>query len=86
MHFMSELISIDPSIRGGTPCIATTRLDVYCVAARFNAGESAASILDGYPDLTSEHVAAAVAYAAAHPFEEHPEGHPWRKPGRKSAA
>jgi uncharacterized protein (DUF433 family) len=83
---MSHLISIDPSIRGGTPCIVTTRLDVYSVAARFNAGESAASILDGYPDLTAEHVTAAVAYAAKHPFEEHPDGHPWRKSNKKSAA
>ena len=75
----SDLILIDPDIRGGTPCITSTRLDVYSVAARFNSGESAESILDGYPDLTAEHVAAAVAYAVAHPFEEHPDGHPWRK-------
>ena len=79
MSRMSDLISIDPDIRGGTPCIVTTRLDVYSVAARFNAGETAASILDGYPDLTPEHVAAAVAYAAKHPFEEDPDGRPWRK-------
>ena len=76
----NTLLEIDPDIRGGTPCIVSTRLDVYSVAARFQGGESAASILDGYPDLTSEHVAAAVAYADAHPFEEHPDGHPWRKP------
>ena len=75
-----DLIEIDPDILGGTPCIASTRLDVYSVAARFGVGESATSILDGYPDLTAEHVAAAVAYAAANPFEEHPDGRPWRKP------
>ena len=81
------LIEIDPDILGGTPCIVTTRLDVYSVAARFNGGEPAASILDGYPDLSPDHVAAAVAYAAKHPFEEHPEGRPWRKAAAaKSAA
>ena len=76
---LDTLIEIDPDILGGTPCIVSTRLDVYSVAARFNGGETAASILDGYPDLTPEHVAAAVAYAAKHPFEEHPDSRPWRK-------
>ena len=84
---LGPLLEVDPNIRGGTPCIVSTRLDVYCVAARFNDGESAESILDGYPDLTPAHVAAAVAYAALHPFEEHPDGHPWRKTkAAKSAA
>ena len=82
------MIYSDPDIRGGTPCIVGTRLDVYSVAARFNAGESAESILDGYPDLTSAHVEAAVVYATAYAFEEDPDGHPWRKTSgaKKSAA
>ena len=74
-----DLIAIDPDILGGTPCIATTRLPVYAVAARFLAGEPPTSIIDGYPDLTDEHVLAAVAYAAAHPFYEEPDTRPWRK-------
>ena len=82
----NTLIEIDPDILGGTPCIVSTRLDVYSVAARSKGGESAASILDGYPDLTPAHVAAAVAYAAAHPFEEHPEGRPWRKAAASKSA
>ena len=75
----SELIISDPEILGGTPCIVGTRLPVYAVAARFHAGEPVTEIIDGYPDLTASHVHAAVAYAEAHPFEEHPEGRPWRK-------
>jgi uncharacterized protein (DUF433 family) len=78
---MSPLIQIDPDILGGTPCIATTRLDVYSVAARVAAGETPRSILDGYPDLTEAHVREAIAYAKAHPFQEHPEGRPWRHAG-----
>ncbi len=77
--FDEDLIAIDPDILGGTPCIVTTRLPVYAVAARFRAGETASSILDGYPDLTEAHVRAAVAYADAHPFVEHPDGRPWRR-------
>lgn len=74
-----DLIVVDPGILGGTPCIATTRLPVYAVAARFRAGEPVSSILDGYPDLTEAHVLAAVAYADEHPFVEHPDARPWRK-------
>ncbi len=58
--FDEDLIAIDPDILGGTPCIVTTRLPVYAVAARFRAGETASSILDGYPDLTEAHVRAAL--------------------------
>ena len=74
-----DLIISDPEILGGTPCIVTTRLPVYAVAARLRAGETAASIFDGYPDLTEEHALAALAYAQAHPFVEHPDARPWRK-------
>ena len=51
-----ELIVSDPDILGGTPCIVSTRLPVYAVLARFRAGETAAEILDGYPDLSAAHV------------------------------
>ena len=80
-----ELIVSDPDILGGTPCIVSTRLPVYAVLARFRAGETAAEILDGYPDLSAAHVMAAVAYAEAHPFEEHPDGRPWRKTQQQAA-
>ena len=73
-----EFVISNSEILGGTPCIVGTRLPVYAVAARFRAGEPATEIIDGYPDLTPAHVQAAVAYAEAHPFEEHPDGRPWR--------
>jgi uncharacterized protein (DUF433 family) len=81
-----SLIISDPDILGGTPCIAGTRLPVYAIAARCKAGEAPVEIIDGYPDLTIEHVLAAIAYADAHPFAEDPDGRPWRKPRRKEAA
>jgi uncharacterized protein (DUF433 family) len=81
-----SLIHSDPDILGGTPCIVSTRLPVYAVAARFKAGESAASILDGYADLTEQHVKAAVEYAELHPFVEDPDGRPWRSRPQRLAA
>ena len=82
----SDLIVSDPDILGGTPCIISTRMPVYAVAARYKAGEPAAEIIDGYPDLSVAHVLAAVSYASAHPFVEDPDGRPWRKPSRREAA
>lgn len=81
-----ELIVIDPEIMGGTPCIRGTRLTVYAVAARIRGGETVAELLDGYADLTELHVNAAIAYADRVPFEEHPDGRPWRKSHSKVRA
>lgn len=69
----------NPGILGGTPCIRDSRMNIYAIAARFNGGETAEEILDGYPDLPVEAVLAAVRYAAEHPQVEHPDGKPWRK-------
>lgn len=68
-----------PGVLGGTPCIRGTRLNIYAIAARYNGGESASEILEGYPDLSEEAVVAAVRYAADHPLVEHPDARPWRK-------
>jgi uncharacterized protein (DUF433 family) len=75
----NTLILEDPEIMGGTPCIRGTRITVYAVAARIRGGETIAELLNGYPDLGPEHVAAAIEYADRVPFVEHPDGRPWRK-------
>ena len=64
---------------GGTPGIRGTRITVYANAARFNGGESVASLLEDYPYIAAAAVEAAVAYAARVPFVEDPDGRPWRK-------
>lgn len=74
-----DLISVDPEIMGGTPCIKGTRLTVYIVAARIRGGESVAILIEDYPHLTIAQVEAALVYADRIPFEEHPDGRPWRK-------
>lgn len=80
-HILTDdgFVVSNPRILGGTPCIRGTRLNVYAIAARFNGGETAAEILDGYPDVPEESVVAAVRYADDHPLVEHPDARPWRK-------
>lgn len=57
----------DPEICGGAPTLAGTRIGVHQIvrlAAR--AGGDAARVLDDYPHLTLEQVAAALAYYDGH--------------------
>ena len=76
----NDLIHIDPEIMGGTPCIRGTRLTIYAVAARIRSGETVAELFEGYPpEFNDAHVRAAIEYADRVPFEEHPDGRPWRK-------
>jgi uncharacterized protein (DUF433 family) len=59
-----ELISIDPNVCHGKPCIKGTRVWVSLIVDNLAAGASEAEILESYPSLTSEDVRAALAYAA----------------------
>jgi uncharacterized protein (DUF433 family) len=74
----NEFILEDPEIMGGTPCIRGTRITVYAVAGRLNGGETVADLLIDYPYLTALQLEAAREFAAHTPFQEHPDGHPWR--------
>ena len=57
-------IVIDPQIHFGQPCVAGTRIPVYCVLELVQAGIPFDEIVgDYYPDLTVEDVAACVEYA-----------------------
>lgn len=58
-------ITRDPEILGGKPIVRGTRLPVYPIVAWVKSGHTPAEIVDGYPDLTVEDIAAAVAYAQA---------------------
>lgn len=83
---MSEdFIESDPEILGGTPCIRGTRLNFYAIVARLEGQETAEDIVAENPWVTVEMVHAAVAYAAAHPQVEHPDGKPWLKRAKAAA-
>jgi uncharacterized protein (DUF433 family) len=59
-----ELISIDPNVCHGQPCIKGTRVLVTVVLDALAAGLSASEIVRHYPTIDEEGVRAAAAYGA----------------------
>jgi uncharacterized protein (DUF433 family) len=57
-------IEIRPEVMMGKPCLMGTRIPVYVILEKLAAGETADQILAAYPQLTHEHVKAALQYAA----------------------
>jgi len=60
----SDLIATDPTILGGKPTIAGTRISVQLILEKLGDGWSIDNLLDDYPQLSREQVIAAIAYAA----------------------
>lgn len=54
----------DPNILGGKPTVKGTRISVNFILEELAAGVSIEDLLEGYPQLTREHVQEALAYAA----------------------
>jgi uncharacterized protein (DUF433 family) len=59
-----HIISIDPAIRFGRPCIKGTRISVYDVLSWLASGMSVADIIIDYPELSEVQVQACLSYAA----------------------
>lgn len=57
-------ISADPAILFGKPVIAGTRIPVDLILERLGYDESIDSLLEGYPKLKREDIAACLFYAA----------------------
>jgi uncharacterized protein (DUF433 family) len=57
-------IEIRPEVMFGKPCLKGTRIPVYLILEKLGAGESAEEILASYPQLTKDHITAALQYAA----------------------
>lgn len=62
---MFELITSDPAILGGKPCIRGTRFSVEFIMELVASGATRRSIIEAYPQLTVEGVEEAIRYAAA---------------------
>jgi uncharacterized protein (DUF433 family) len=58
------LITIDPDMRGGKPCIRGMRVTVSDVLDSLASGMSAEEIVEELPYLTSEDIRACLAFAA----------------------
>ena len=63
MSTQSPYIEIDPAVCHGKPCIAGTRILVSSLLSQLAGGYSFERIRAGYPELTDEHIRAAVEYA-----------------------
>jgi uncharacterized protein (DUF433 family) len=55
-------LSATPGVCGGKPCVAGTRVRVWDVAVRAQAGQSPDEILSDFPHLTLADIYAALAY------------------------
>jgi uncharacterized protein (DUF433 family) len=59
-----DRITIDPTKRGGKPCIRTLRITVSDVLEYLASGMSEDAIISDFPDLTCEDIRACLAFAA----------------------
>jgi uncharacterized protein (DUF433 family) len=71
----SKLISVDPKVCHGQPCIRGIRIMVSIILDYLRAGEPREEILRPYPSLKPEDIGAAIGYAAWLAHEE--DAHPW---------
>ena len=58
------LIDVRAGVRGGKPCFVAKRITVYDVLEYLASGMTAAEIVADFPELTTDHVRAALAFAA----------------------
>jgi uncharacterized protein (DUF433 family) len=59
-----DRVGIDPNVRHGEPCIRGTRVPVAVIVGSLADGMTDEEIWQAYPQLTSDDVRAALAYAA----------------------
>ncbi|HOX37039.1 MAG TPA: DUF433 domain-containing protein [Candidatus Brocadiia bacterium] len=59
-----DRISVDPKVCFGKPCIRGTRIWVSLIVDNIADGMSEADILSAYPQLKTEDIRAALAFAA----------------------
>lgn len=61
---LMALIETRPGVRSGKPCFVGTRVAVYDVLEYLASGMTADEIVADFPELTVEHVRAALEFAA----------------------
>jgi len=63
-NLTQKYISIHPNICHGKPCFRGTRIPIYMVIELLEAGQTKDQIIKGYPQLTKNHINAALHFAA----------------------
>jgi uncharacterized protein (DUF433 family) len=64
MKHYSDILTKDPNIRFGKPCIRGLRITVYDVLGWLASGMMTEQIIKDYPELNEEDIQACLAYAA----------------------
>lgn len=65
MNFVSERITIDENICNGKPTIRGKRITVQTILEFLSAGESIEEVLNQYPSLEREDIAACLKFASS---------------------
>ena len=60
----APLIATRVGVRSGKPCFVGTRITVYDVLEYLASGMSNQEIVDDFPELTEQHIQAALEFAA----------------------
>jgi uncharacterized protein (DUF433 family) len=60
-----DFITVTPGVRSGKPCIRGTRIAVSDILEHLAGGMTEDQILADFPDLKTEHIRAALGFAAA---------------------
>jgi uncharacterized protein (DUF433 family) len=61
---ITDHIEINPQVLLGKPIIRGTRIPVELLLRKLSEGAAEADLLEAYPNLTREHIHAALAFAA----------------------
>ena len=61
---LTTVIETRPGVRSGKPCFIGTRIAVYDVLEYLASGMTTDEIVTDFPELTPEHVRAAIEFAA----------------------
>ncbi len=61
---LTELVETRPGVRSGKPCFVGTRITAYDVLDYLASGMTTEQIVTDFPELTEEHVRAAIEFAA----------------------
>ncbi len=59
-----DRITLEPGKRGGKPCVRGLRITVYDVLEMLASGMSQAEIIEDFPELEPEDIAACLGFAA----------------------
>ena len=62
---MHERIAIDPKVCHGQACIRGTRIPVHQIVRMLANGDTPEDLLEAYPSITREDIAACLDYAAS---------------------